>query len=93
MCGCRYGIEGMDIWYMGLIPQPKLRNLDADSCSTADEFYSLEPSEFTGAVAELSTKEITEVGALLLLDKDRRIIILSQAMSNIKTPSVVRLRL
>ena len=43
-----------------------------------------------------STKEITEVGALLLLDKDRRIIILSQAMSticNIKTPSVVRLRL
>ena len=68
---------------MGLIPQPKLRNLDADSCSTADEFYSLEPPEFTGAV-KLSTKEITEVGALLLLDKDRRIIILSQAMSIIK---------
>ena len=42
------------------VPQPKPRNRDADSCSTADEFYSLEPSELTGAVAELSTEEISE---------------------------------
>ena len=39
------------------MPKPKPRNRDVDSCSTVDEFYSLEPSELTGAIAELSTTE------------------------------------
>ena len=46
------------------IPQQKPRNRDADSCSTVDEFYSLEPSELTGAVAELSTEEIDETSVV-----------------------------
>lgn len=37
-------------------PKPKPRR-DDGSCSTVDEFYSLEPSELTQAIAELSTTE------------------------------------
>lgn len=38
-----------------VMPQPKPR--DADSCSTVEDFYSLEASEITEAFAELSTEE------------------------------------
>ena len=46
------------------IPQPKPRTRDADSCSTVDEFYSLEPAELNGAIAELSTEEIGETSVV-----------------------------
>ena len=46
------------------IPQPKPRTRDADSCSTVDEFYSLEPSELNGAIAEPSTEEIGETSVV-----------------------------
>ena len=36
---------------------PKSKPRDADSCSTVDEFSSLEPSELNQAIAELSTTE------------------------------------